>query len=83
MARIPAISGMNLIALLRKDGWIECGRGKHGVVLKKTIGGRTLVTVVPSRSDSMPAGTLHDILGSRQTRLGRRGLEQLIAKYGL
>ena len=55
---------------------------RHGQVLTKKVGGRTLVTVVPSKSEPLPAGTLAAILGSKQTQLGKAGLQRLLEKYG-
>ncbi|MDV2989062.1 MAG: hypothetical protein P3T54_02720 [Dehalogenimonas sp.] len=31
----------------------------------------------------LPDGTLHDILGVKQTGIGRKGLMELIDKYGI
>ena len=81
--RIPAITGKQLIKLLRKDGWVEHRRGRHGVVLKKTVNDRTLVTVVPTANSPLDDGTLEAILGPKQTKVGKDGLLQLINKYGL
>jgi predicted RNA binding protein YcfA (HicA-like mRNA interferase family) len=78
---LPAITGPELIKLLKADGWQEGRRATHGLTLtKKTDEGRTLVTLVPTKSRSLPIGTLMAIL--RQTRLGREGLLELIEKHG-
>jgi len=76
---LPAISGPELITLLKKDGWIEKRQANHGVALIKEVSGRTLVTFIPTKSRSLPKGTLDAILS--QTKLKRAGLKALIHKY--
>jgi predicted RNA binding protein YcfA (HicA-like mRNA interferase family) len=78
---IPAISGNKLISLLKKDGWEEKRRVTHGVALAKRLGDRTRVAVVPSKSSSLPTGTLMAILSYKQTGIGKAGLLTLIKKY--
>lgn len=80
----PAITGKQLIRLLRLDGW-EVGKQKtHGVGLRKSTGqGRTLVTIVPNKREPLSDGTLAEILGPLQTGLGRDGLIDLIERYGI
>ena len=78
---LPAITGKQLIVLLKKDGWEEQRRTRHGVALSKEIEGRNLVTVVPDTKTSLPDGTLGAILSVKQTRIGKRGLRELIRKY--
>ncbi|MCD5383927.1 type II toxin-antitoxin system HicA family toxin [candidate division WOR-3 bacterium] len=80
---LPAITGKELIKLLKKDGWIIHRRVTHGVSLKKDIGSRTLVTVVPDTKIPLPKGTLNAILGRKQTRIGKRGLLRILNKCGL
>jgi predicted RNA binding protein YcfA (HicA-like mRNA interferase family) len=76
---LPAISGPELIKLLKKDGWQEEGRATHGIALTKRLpNGRTLVTIVPTKKRSLPKGTLNAIL--KQTKLGRDGLIDLLKK---
>lgn len=79
--KIPALSGINLINLLKKDNWIEHRRGKHGMVLIKHFSDRTRVTVIPYTTDSLPGGTLSAILSYKQTGIGKRGLLKLLNKY--
>ena len=81
--QIPAISGIELTKLLQKDQWLVKGYCRHGMMLQKDIGERKLITVIPQKSCSLPKGTLSDILGPRQTRIGKDGLLALIDKYGL
>jgi predicted RNA binding protein YcfA (HicA-like mRNA interferase family) len=85
MKDLPAITGFQLIRLLELDGWQRGKGGRHLQALWKYVvrAGRTLVTVVPEVSHSLPKGTLGDILSVKQTRLGRRGLGALIEKHGL
>ena len=80
--KLPAISGKQLIGLIKKDGW-RVNRQAKGVALAKTIGGRTKVTIIPNSSASLDGGTLAAILGRKQMNIGRRGLLDLINKYGI
>ena len=85
MSDLPAVTGFQLIRLLELDGW-EPGRiARHGQTLRKWIERekQTLVAFVPRKRASLPGGTLAGILGPKQTRLGRRGLGQLIRRHGL
>ena len=79
----PAITGKRLIKLLQQDGWIVHRRTRHGVALKKVMGDRTRVTVVQDTRVPLPDGTLSNILGQDQTGIGKRGLLNLINKYGI
>ncbi len=85
MKKLPAITGFQLIRLLEADGWRRGRRGTHGQALYKYLENeqRTLVTVVPRTTASLPSGTLGQILSVKQTRLGRNGLAELIRKHGL
>jgi predicted RNA binding protein YcfA (HicA-like mRNA interferase family) len=80
---IPALTGKQLIKLLKRAGW-ELGRySRHGLTLTKKIADQTLVTFVPDTSESLPKGTLQAILGAKQTTIGKKGLLALLNKYGL
>ena len=81
--KVPAITGKQLIRLLKKDGWTEGGRTRHGISLTKHISGRTKVTVIPDTNASLPNGTLSAILGIKQTGIGKGGLLKLLNKYGI
>ncbi|MBI4318650.1 MAG: hypothetical protein HY675_09185 [Chloroflexi bacterium] len=84
MAKLPAITGKQLIRLLTCDGWEERGQRTHGIALRKFCSdGRTRITVVPNKKVPLPEGTIHDILGRDQTNIGHSGLVELIQKYGL
>ena len=83
MSDLPAISGKQLIKLLLLDGWIENRKAPHGIALYKRIDNRHIVTTVPDKKKSLPDGTLHAILGMKQTQLGRNGLLKLIEKQGM
>jgi len=72
------LSGNKLIALLKKNGWIESRRVTHGVSLIKVVGGRYRVTVIPTKSSSLPEGTLMAILSEKQTGLGKKGLLDIL-----
>ncbi len=81
--KLSAISGKKLIKLLRKDGWIPKRHTQHGIALAKTIGDHTKVTVIPDTRASLDEGTLAAILGPKQTGIGKRGLLELINKFGI
>jgi len=81
--RLPAISGKKLIKLLTKAGWVVHGRTKHGVALKKPFADRTRVTIVPDTKAILPDGTLSQILGHKQTGIGKAGLLELVNKFGI
>jgi len=78
---IPALSGFELIKILKKDGWIEHRRTTHGIALKKRIEDRTRVTIVPKTRATLPTGTLMAIMGEKLTGLGRSGLLCLLNRY--
>ncbi|MBN2030668.1 type II toxin-antitoxin system HicA family toxin [bacterium] len=79
-SKLPAITGPELIKILIKiDGWTEKRRARHGVVLNKTFpDGRTRVTIIPTKKESLPKGTLYDILSDDQTGIGKDGLMKLL-----
>ncbi len=79
--KIPTLSGLGLIKLLKKDGWIEHRQVTHGVALIKRAKDRTRVTIVPKSRAALPVGTLMAILGEKQTGLGKAGLLELLNKY--
>ncbi len=78
---IPKITGPQLIRLLSLDGWEIRRKARHGLVLRKRIAGRLFRTVVSTRPEPLPEGTLSAIL--RQTGLGKEGLLRLLNKHGL
>jgi predicted RNA binding protein YcfA (HicA-like mRNA interferase family) len=82
-ASLPAITGKQLITLLKRDSWQERGKARHGIALSKEVDGRNLVTVIPDTKVSLPDGTLGAILSVKQTRIGKQGLRELIRKYNL
>jgi len=79
--KIPALNGLELIKLLKRDRWIEHRQTTHGIALTKRVGDRTRVTIVPKTRAALPTGTLMAILGEKQTGLGRSGLLELLNKY--
>lgn len=81
--KLPAISGKKLIKLLQKDGWIIHRRTRHGIALIKVVNGCTRTTIVQDTIVSIPDGTLLDILGQKQTGIGKKGLLKLVNKYGI
>ena len=80
MAELPSLSSRELINLLRYDGWEEGRNTRHGVALKKPVEGEIRSTIVPYNRKSLGKKALHQILGSKQTGLGRQGLLELIEK---
>jgi len=81
--KVPAISGKQLIKLFIKDDWVVGRQATHGISLTKSAGSHTKVTVIPNTRASLPEGTLGDILGPKQTNIGKKGLLDLLNKYGL
>ena len=81
--KIHSITGLELIELLEKNGWKNKRHAKHGKSLAKYIKkiGKTIVAVIPTKSESLPKSTLGRILSIKQTRLRREGLLKLIKKY--
>ena len=77
-----SISGKKLINLAVKDGWEIKRRATHGIALAKKFGDRTRVTVVPDTRAPLDEGTLAAIIGTKQMGIGRKGLLELIKKYG-
>lgn len=77
-----SISGKNLIKLAVKDGWVIKHRATHGISLAKKYPDKTRVTVIPDKKALLPDGTLAAIIGPKQMGIGRKGLEELIKKYG-
>ena len=80
--KLPTMTGKQLLALLMKDGWISCGQKTHGVGLTKMVGHINLVTVIPANRPVVDF-VLSAILGPQQTRIGKKGLLELVNKYGL
>ena len=79
---LPAITGPELIKLLKKDGWKEDERRTHGVALKKAFpNGLIRSTVIATRNESLPKRTIGLILGPLQTNLGTAGLKNLLKMY--
>jgi len=80
MSRLPALSGKQLLKILKKDGWVEDGKRTHGIAVRKSIDGEMRFAIIPTCSDSLPPGTLAAILSDKQTGLGRDGLMALLNK---
>jgi len=75
---IPALTGKQLINLLKQDGWKVRRRATHGLTLTKRINNQTLVTFVPDTTESLRESTLGQILSVKQTRFGKKGLLELL-----
>lgn len=81
--KLPPITGKKLRALLEKGGWTAHRRTRHGIALIKEIDGRTKITIVQDTRANIPDGTLADIVGPKQTGIGKKGLLDLANKYGI
>jgi predicted RNA binding protein YcfA (HicA-like mRNA interferase family) len=81
--KLPAITGRQLIRLLKKDGWQVVRTCLHGLSLMKDMAGKRRITTVQDSNESLPKGTLNAILSEKQTGLGHNGLRDLLNKYGL
>ena len=79
--KIPALTGLELMKLLKKDGWIEHRQTTHGIALIKRVKNRTRVTIVPKSRATLPKGTLMAILGNKQMDLGKKGLLGILNKF--
>lgn len=80
---LPAVTGNQLIKLLKKDGWLATGQNAHVVKLRKQFNDRVRITIIQPINDSLATGTLSAILSFKQTGIGKDGLVNLIEKYGL
>jgi predicted RNA binding protein YcfA (HicA-like mRNA interferase family) len=81
--KLPRIRGKQLIKLVQKDGWVIKHRATHGVALAKKFGDRSRVTVIPDSRAELDEGTLAAIIGPKQMAIGKRGLLELIERFGL
>ncbi len=70
--------------VLRREGWTERRRGPHGLIFSKYEGGEFLSACVPLHDNKeIPERTLGQILSVKQTRWGKRGLQERLKKHGL
>lgn len=81
--KVPALSGKQLIKLYREDSWQYGRKTKHGRCLYKFIGNHKRIVYIPESSESLPTGTLMNIIGSKQSNIRKKGLLNLLNKYGL
>jgi len=81
--KLPAITGKQLIRLFEQDSWEVGKHATHGLSMTKRFGDRTKVVFVPDKAESLPTGTLLQIIGPKQAGLGKKGLLRLITKHGL
>lgn len=75
MPKLPVVSGKELIAALKKAGFVEVRQKGSHVSLQKTTHEATYRTVVPLHQE-LAKGTLIDIL--HQTGLSREDLLELL-----
>jgi len=64
--KIPALNGLELIKLFKKDRWVEHRQTTHGIALRKRVNDRTRITIVPKTRATLPTGTLMAILGKNR-----------------
>ncbi|TET22606.1 MAG: hypothetical protein E3J78_02915 [Candidatus Cloacimonadota bacterium] len=81
--KAPAITGIQLLRLFKKAGGKIVGRCDHGYAIQIFVKGQYRITTVQDRSDPIPPTTLGQILGPKQTFLGKRGLLNLLNEHGL
>ena len=74
------ITGPELIRLLEHHGWEVVRRSRHGVFLSRQATGddRPRMTVIPTRNRPLSPNVLAQILGPKQTGIGRSGLEAML-----
>ena len=75
MPKLPVLSGLDLIKLLEKFGFIQIRQKGSHIVLKKTTPAQTIGTVVPNHRE-LAEGTLRAIL--KQCQIAP---EELMEKY--
>ena len=80
---IGAVTGPQLIKLLKKDRWTYGRKTKHGRCVWKKMEGKRVVTFIPEEKKPLDTGTLSAILGPKQSNIRKKGLYELIKKYGL
>jgi predicted RNA binding protein YcfA (HicA-like mRNA interferase family) len=82
--KLPHITGMQLFRLLKRGGFVDGRKARHGRSMTKRLpGGTTVVTFVPETRSILPLGALQAILGSKQTKIGRSGFLKLIEEHGI
>ncbi len=77
---IPSLSGTDLIKLLKSNGLISKGQSTHGETLYKNIDNKNVYTTIPKKYKKIPNSVLGQILGPKQTNLGRDGLIAMIER---
>jgi hypothetical protein len=78
---LPTVSGIQLLCLLEKDGWINVGNSTHGITLKKKFNDKYMFTTIPLKHKEMPEWLLGQIFSVKQTGLKKAGLRRLINTY--
>jgi len=75
MTKLPAVSGKQLLAALKKAGFQEIRQKGSHVALQKITPGKTYRTIVPLHRE-LAKGTLRDIL--RQSGVSKEELASLL-----
>ncbi len=75
MGRLPVLSGRELVAALKRAGFVQIRQKGSHVSLERTEGDRTWRTVVPLHHE-LAKGTLRDILN--QSGLSKEQLLELL-----
>ena len=77
MAKLPVISGKNLVKMLSKAGFSVLDQHGSHIILAKQAEGKKLKTVIPMHP-AIKTGTLLGIL--RQAQITRKEFEELLEK---
>ncbi|MEK6904720.1 MAG: type II toxin-antitoxin system HicA family toxin [Nanoarchaeota archaeon] len=75
MAKLPRLSGIEVIKALSKAGFVVARQKGSHVVMKKLIDGGEIILVVPNHEE-IDKGTLLNII--RQSKLSREEFMRLI-----
>ena len=83
MQKLPALTCRQVLKLLLAEGWERKRNTRHAVLLQKRFPDGTKIAFVKDSRAIIPPPVLSDILGPKQTGIGRDGLRRLIERYGL
>ncbi len=61
MAKLPVLSGRDILKILTKNGFVTVGQKGSHIRLKKITASRVYITVVPMHNE-IPIGTLKSII---------------------
>ena len=77
---LPLQQEPELIRLLEHHGWEVVRRSRQGMFLSRQVTGddRPRMPVIPTRNRPLGLNVLAQILGPKQTGIGRSGLEAML-----